>query len=370
MGNTALAKTTCPPDSKNYSQLSQDQLSSFCTAYAAWALVKSKLDPITPYNFCICGILGLVGAVFMIIVFAQKEFNGPHFLYHRAVAVCELIIMLITVPYSIFRFLNFPPSYGMAVYSLKLLNGWVIGDGMKFTIANISVMVSIERLIAIYGATQFKRLNNYAVSGCAVVISLLAGCLHWTPLTSAITLNNNGTYVVGMDASNQARVAAGYIELALPAIKAGYCVVLFAVSAAICLGLYRKSKLVEAMASNTTAKESWDKTKRLCIFQLILATTSFFDHASWLVFRFGLFLEVQYNAPTSFTYEQAMAHLSMKKFADISGPIYSFFFSVLHCGRCYIYVIFYKTFRDAAATLLGTSKYKFDFLYCIFCQLG
>lgn len=332
---------------ENTTQFTKEQLFNYCTVYIDFDRFNTAIDSTVGISMVVTGALGLFNYVFTFLTFSRGDsFEGPSFIYHKAMALVELVLMAIMLQYGVLRILHFPGGYPTIFWDNQFWSGWMFGDTVKLFVLCMTAFVSFERVIAVWFPMHFRLVDRISVVAISIAVSGLIGSLHLTSIAAMkVIRRDDGTY--GGDRTEFGKsFAYECIDDVIYFIKLSLGVAILLMCIAIVFGIILRQRKAAAMSLD--GRRNWKTVKRACYLQLIVAVTALIDQAAWVAFRMvdQPYPSVGTPAVQWLPYETAMDNLWRMRRRVTFETIQVFTGELDHGGRFYFYLIFHRTFRE------------------------
>lgn len=293
-------------------------------------------------------ILGLFGYFLELIVLRNPEFQDHGYLYHKILAVCE-ILLLVTFPMmSANGFKSIKEQSHLSVYMAKVANP-AFSNFLAITIYTVIAGMAFNRYIAIMKPMTFKAINTPKYPYSFLVAGLIQGFIGLLYLLIFdVEFNTDCECYRRITTSffptfYKVMFIAGITFEAINSVATGFFTV------QIIWGFARKSKTKILNESQHSLKSAEERAKTFQLTILCLACSIPFL-ASFILAVVPFFFPDFVVGPDALglTFEEANKQLQIAYAYSIFSSVHEFLYDFTHSTHFYMYLVLNQRFRIAA----------------------
>lgn len=342
--------------SSNLVSWTSEELSSYMQAVELFYITDNRVTYCMSVIITSTCIIGFFGYFLELLVLRNPAFRDPGFLYHKILAICE-ILLLITFPMmSANGFTSLKQQSFLSVYMAKVANP-AFSNVLALTIYTLIVGMAFNRYFAITNPVKFKNINVPKYPYAFFIAGLLQGLVGFLflfifgvefnadcscykrILTSFFPLLYSPMFITGISLEVINSVANGFL------------------TTRIIWGLLKKSAVLQESQNNEKLVE--EKAKMFLLTTLCLSCSVPF-------FISFLFAAIPYFFPDFvvgsdallLTYKEANKQLQIAYAYSFYNLAHETWYDLTHSTHFYMYLLLNKRFRDTAKLEISKTLFR------------
>lgn len=266
----------------------------------------------------------------------------PSFLYHKSIVGFDFVMCLFMIPEMCME-LKGPVAWNPAMDIATDVHA-CIENICGMTVEWLAMVVSLERIVAMFLPLKFHRINTDQVATCGIVFSFLVGFSHYCTRAFHKFLKGGEVY--------------DNFRLYLANIQMVQCFSLAVFSFLIVVGIFKQMKSSTRAQLDVDSKAAASISLQISLLSLSLSIPPFIETLLYQISQNMCANNACLYGPAAvtdplITYAEAVTRLERKN-ANYMWMFMSYiWWGIAHSDHFYVYAILSPKFRDAVVTRFG-----------------